>query len=156
MGQGDCPPNCSALLQCSSLVWVSLLVTSVTQIASLCHMVQYKLPIYTFYVCAYAFSKFTPFTHLFRTAFQSTPQHRCKCQELCSSLHFDRGWYKLLKVRKWGLWITLNTETKILLDWTYDCTVKKVKSYDLPVHWGTLPLHCPSDWQVLLFDPCSV
>ena len=97
MGQGDCPTNCSALLQCSSLVWVSLLVTSVTQIASLCHMVQYKLPIYTFYVCAYAFSKFTPFTHLFRTAFQSTPQHRCKCQELCSSLHFDRGWYKLLR-----------------------------------------------------------
>ena len=36
------------------------------------------------------------FTHLFRTAFPSTSHHRCKCQELCSSLHSDRIWYKML------------------------------------------------------------
>ena len=155
MGQGDCPPNCSVCYSAAVGFGVSLPVASLTWIASLCHMAQYKLPIHTLYVCVYAFSKFTPFTHLFRTASQSTPQHRCKCQELCRPLHFDRGWYKLLKVRKWGLCITLNTERKILLDGTYDCTVK-VKNYDLPLHWGTLPLHCPLDWQVLLFDPCSV
>ena len=38
-------------------------------------------------------------THLIHTAFQSTPQHRRKCQEMCNSLHFDRGWYKLLQKR---------------------------------------------------------
>ena len=35
-------------------------------------------------------------TRLFHTAFQSTPRHRCKCQELCSTLHFDRDWCRRL------------------------------------------------------------
>ena len=35
-------------------------------------------------------------TNVLHTAFPSTPHHKCKCQELCSSLHFDRNWYRRL------------------------------------------------------------
>ena len=45
---------------------------------------------------------FTNFPHLFHTAFQSTPHHRCKCQELCRSLHLDRDWYRWLWFRRHG------------------------------------------------------
>ena len=39
-------------------------------------------------------------TYLFHTAFQSNPHHRCKCQELCRSLHLDTGWCRQLHSKK--------------------------------------------------------
>ena len=45
--------------------------------------------------------------HLFHTAFQSTPHHMYKCQELCSSLHFDRDWCSWLQLGR-EIWLYTN------------------------------------------------
>ena len=38
----------------------------------------------------------------------------------------------------------------------YPLLISNIRKDNLLVHRGKLPLHCPLDWQVLLFDPCRV
>ena len=40
--------------------------------------------------------------YLFHTALQSTPHHKCKCQELYRSHRLDRDWCKLLQFGEKG------------------------------------------------------
>ena len=56
-------------------------------------------------------------------------------------------------VRMYNIFIRMIQKERQHIETIYNTTSTK---QNLRLHRGKLPLHCPLDWQVLLFDPCRV